>query len=70
MRLRGNRREPRKTLARLNQRKSCPVTGQLDGCESLGQEVGAQGVLAQPECARGCSIPSLPLSYVGEYILT
>jgi len=45
------------------------VTGQLDGCESLGQEVGAQGVLAQPECVRGCSIPSLPLSYVGEYIL-
>jgi hypothetical protein len=28
-----------------------------DGRESLGQAVGAQGVLIQPECFRGCSIP-------------
>jgi len=43
-----------------------PVTGGRDGCGSLGQEVGAQGALARPERARGCSIPSLPLRYVGE----
>jgi len=37
--------------------KGPPATGQADGRESLGQVVGAQGVLAQPECARGCSTP-------------
>jgi len=26
----------------------------VDGDESLGQEVGAQGVLSQPEWLRGC----------------
>jgi len=41
-----------------------------DGCGSLGQVVGAQGVLTQPGCVRGCSIPSLPLRYVGEMKLT
>jgi len=55
--LRRNRREPRKAFVRLNYRKCSPVTGDRDGYESLGREVGAQGVLAQPECARGCSIP-------------
>jgi len=44
--------------------------GRIDGCESLGQVEGAQGVLIQPECVRGCSIPSLPLRYVGEMKLT
>jgi len=29
--------------------KESPVTGPFDGCESLGQVVGAQGVLTQPE---------------------
>jgi len=29
--------------------KAPPVTGQCDGYESLGQVVGAQGVLVQPE---------------------
>jgi len=29
--------------------KDPPVTGRCDGCESLGQVVGAQGVLTQPE---------------------
>jgi hypothetical protein len=29
--------------------KAPPVTGQRDGCGSLGQVVGAQGVLVQPE---------------------
>jgi len=29
--------------------KASPVTGQRDGCGSLGQVVGAQGVLVQPE---------------------
>jgi len=29
--------------------KGPPVTGWCDGCESLGQVVGAQGVLTQPE---------------------
>jgi len=28
--------------------------GRIDGCESLGQVEGAQGVLTQPECVRGC----------------
>jgi hypothetical protein len=31
-----------------------PVTGRFDGCESLGQEDGAQGALSQPEWHRGC----------------
>jgi len=26
-----------------------PVTGQIDGCGSLGQADGAQGALSQPE---------------------
>jgi hypothetical protein len=29
--------------------KGPPVTDGADGCESLGQVVGAQGVLIQPE---------------------
>jgi hypothetical protein len=29
--------------------KDPPVTDGADGCESLGQVVGAQGVLIQPE---------------------
>jgi len=29
--------------------KGPPVTGRPDGCESLGQEDGAQGALSQPE---------------------
>jgi len=66
MGLRGNRRRPRKTPARPSRRKWTPATGLRDGCGSLGQEVGAQGALARPERARGCSIPSLPLRYVGE----
>jgi len=38
-----------------------------DGCESLGQVVGAQGVLAQPEWVRGRKHTlALPLRYVGE----
>jgi len=42
-----------------------------DGCESLGQVVGAQGVLIQPEWVRGRKHTSaLPLRYVGEMKLT
>jgi len=29
--------------------KDLPVTGQTDGCGSLGQADGAQGALSQPE---------------------
>jgi len=34
--------------------KGPSVTSVSDGCGSLGQVVGAQGALIQPECFRGC----------------
>jgi len=42
--------------------KDLPVTGQTDGCGSLGQADGAQGALSQPEWHRGCdhTLESLP----------
>jgi len=34
--------------------KGPSVTSVSDGCGNLGQVVGAQGALIQPECFRGC----------------
>jgi hypothetical protein len=51
--------------------KGPSVTSVSDGCESLGQVVGAQGVLTQPEWVRGRKHTSvLPLRYVGDNKLT
>lgn len=45
----GNRCESAKAYLLLSYRKFTLVTGQHDGCGSLGQVEGAQGVLVQPE---------------------
>jgi len=37
------------TSTTLKLAKDLPVTGQTDGCGSLGQADGAQGALSQPE---------------------
>jgi len=39
--------------------KGPSVTSQSDGCESLGQAVGAQGALIRPERFRGCEHTSV-----------
>jgi len=47
------------------------ATDGYDGCESLGQEDGAQGALSRPEWLRGCEqTKESPLRYVGEIALT
>jgi len=50
----GNRWESAKAYLLLSYRKFTLVTGRRDGCGSLGQVEGAQGVLVQPEWTRGC----------------